>query len=327
MLKQIWPELLKRYDTDHLPFVSDNSKYEPAAHKLHTPHTVFCAVLCAPVRLPILSGTCMPLPQFADLYWRICSAILQDFLGSAEMFVTPAMAGNTSCREGSDYPNTLILQSFCSPSRKVTDCIVATCALMCFLPMLQAQELKMQIKKQSIQLQQSGATVKDAEQTAETAQQHYKEHLQQLQSQLEQAQNTVRNPASSPDTAGAESALHAELQSLRSQLAEAQQEVTSLQQQQAQGGSASVLPNSSPSTPSKTGAASPAHDSAAQESAAQDSSMASAEKEAAKDRDAQLQVVLQCMNVRVTAYCHTTATSASSTMTPLQTANISSFAR
>lgn len=171
----------------------------------------------------------------------------------------------------------------------------------------------MQVKKQSTQLRQSGAAVKDAEQTAETAQQQYKEHLQQLQSQLEQAQGTARDTVSSPDTAGAESALHAELQSLRSQLAEAQQEVTSLQQQQAHGGSsASVLPNSNPSTPSKTGAASsPAHDSAAPESVAQDSSIASAEKEVAKDKDAQLQVVPECMSVRVSAHLHTTSTSAS----------------
>ena len=179
----------------------------------------------------------------------------------------------------------------------------------------------MQIKKQSTQLRQMGAAVKDAEQTAETAQQQYKEHLQHLQSQLEQAHATARVTASPLDTAGAESALHAELQSLRHQLAEAQQEVMSLQQQQAQGGPASVLPNSNPSTPSKTGAASPAHDSAAQESAAQDSSTASAEKEVAKDKDAQLQVVSESMTVRVAVYLLTTA-SASCMMTPLQAADI-----
>ena len=85
--------------------------------------------------------------------------------------------------------------------------------------------------------------------------------------------------------------MHAELQSLRRQLAQAQQEVTSLQQQQAKGGSASVLPSSNPSTPSNVNAASPAQDSAAQDSVAQDASTASAEKESGKDKDTQLQVI------------------------------------
>ena len=135
------------------------------------------------------------------------------------------------------------------------------------------------------------AAAKGAEQTAETAQQQYKEHLQQLQSQLQQAQATATDTIPPSGTAEAEAALHAELQSLRRLLAEAQQEVTSMKQQQAKGGSASVLPSTNPSPPSKSNAASPAQDSAAHDSAAQDSSVASAEKESGKDKDTQLQVV------------------------------------
>ena len=92
--------------------------------------------------------------------------------------------------------------------------------------------------------------------------------------------------------------MHAELQSLARQLAEAKQEVISLQQQQAHGGSASVLPNSNPSTLPNVGAASLAQDSAAQET-----STASADKESSKDKDTQLQVVPECMAVTAAAIC------------------------
>lgn len=181
-------------------------------------------------------------------------------------------------------------KQFCVALHNKTDFMLAiTTAVVCSVSWLQAKELKVLIKKQNTQRRQLEAAAKDAEQTAQTAQQQYKEHLQELQSQLDQAQTTNTVPPSGPPEA--EAALHAELQSLQCQLAEAQQEVTSMQQQQAKGGSASVLPSTNPSTPSKSSAASPAQDSAAHDSAAQDLSAASAEKESAKDKDTQLQVV------------------------------------
>ena len=164
----------------------------------------------------------------------------------------------------------------------------------------------MHIKKQNTQLRQLEAAAKDAEQTAETAQQQYQRHVQQLQSQLDQAQATATatDMVSPPGTAEAEAALHAELQSLRRQLAEAEQEVTSLQQQQAKGGSASVLPSSNPSTPSRTSAPLPAEDSAASGPAAQDSSTASAEKESNKDTQLQVFTMLQELLTAPTAPAH-----------------------
>lgn len=149
----------------------------------------------------------------------------------------------------------------------------------------------MHIKRQNTQLNESATAAKVAEQTAETVEQQYKQHLKQLQSQLKQAELEGGSTTdSSQRAAEAEPTLHAELQALTRQLAEAQQEITSLQQQQAKGGSAAHVPDSNPSTPSKVGVASAhdsaSHDSVARASADQGSNTASAEK----DRDMQLQV-------------------------------------
>ena len=138
---------------------------------------------------------------------------------------------------------------------------------------------------------------RDAEKTAQTTRKQYEEHLKQLQSQLEGAEHqgsSATDRTQRASTAEAEVALRAELQALTRQLAEAQQEITLLQQQQAKASSVEVMPNSNPSTPSKAGVASPAHDSAAQESVAQDSAaQGSSTTSAEKDKDTQLQVPLR----------------------------------
>ena len=155
---------------------------------------------------------------------------------------------------------------------------------------VQGKELKLHIKKQNLQIKQLEAAAQQAAEATQKAEQQYTEHLQQLQSQLEQAQHcTVTASDGTQPSAAAEPKLplQAEIQKLTQQLAEAQEHIHHLQEQQVEAGSANPsqdLP-SNPTTPSKPGTVSAAHDSSAQDSG----TTASAEKESVKDKDTQLQ--------------------------------------
>ncbi len=155
---------------------------------------------------------------------------------------------------------------------------------------VQGKELKLHIKKQNLQIKQLEAAAQQAAEATQKAEQQYTEHLQQLQSQLEQAQHcTVTASDGTQPSAAAEPKLplQAEIQKLTQQLAEAQEHIHHLQEQQVEAGSANPsqdLP-SNPTTPSKPGTVSAAHDSSAQDSG----TAASAEKESVKDKDTQLQ--------------------------------------